>query len=95
MHLFGFVHGDAVVQLVHGLGRAAADTGGILTVVAQRGNVMVADVGKRPRGLGDFVGPVNPLRDVVFAAAGEAAGTASDATLQVDDHGISGHLISS
>jgi hypothetical protein len=79
--LVGIMHGDAVVQFVHGSCRATPDTRCIFTMIAKGWNIMVAHIGKRAPGFGDFVGPVDAVGHIVFVSAGNAAGAAPDTSL--------------
>jgi hypothetical protein len=79
--LVGIMHGDAVVQFVHGCCRTASDTRCIFAMIAKRRNIMVAHIGKRTAGFSDFVGPVDAVGHIVFVSAGYAAGAAPDTSL--------------
>jgi hypothetical protein len=61
-------------------------------VIAQGGAVMVADMGKPAQSLGHFVGPADPLGQVVFVFTSYNATPAARAKLQINNHGIIGHL---
>jgi len=79
--LVGIMHGDAVVQFVHGFCRTPPGAGGICAVIAKRGNIMIAHIGKRPPRFGDFVGPVDAVGHIVFVSASNAAGAAPNTSL--------------
>jgi prolipoprotein diacylglyceryltransferase len=92
--LFGIMHGDTVFDFVHGPGGTASHAGCIGAVVAKSRQVMKTDIRENTGSFGDLVGPVYSLGHIVFGPAGNAAGAAADASLTVDDHGISGHFSS-
>jgi hypothetical protein len=50
-------------------------------MIAKGWNIMVAHIGKRAPGFGDFVGPVDAVGHIVFVSAGNAAGAAPDTSL--------------
>jgi hypothetical protein len=53
------------------------------------------DIGKGAHSFSDLVGPIYTFRNIIFISASDAAGTAAHATLKINDHGISRHLLTS
>jgi hypothetical protein len=92
---FSIMHGNPVVELVHGLCRTAPDTWSIFTLIAKGRCIVVSDIRECSYSFGYFAGPENPLREVIFVLTGYAAGAAADTTLKVDDHGIFWHFFPS
>jgi hypothetical protein len=91
----GIMHGDPVVKLMHRFRGATSDTGGVLAVVAKCRNIVIPDIRESAYGLGNFVGPIDTFRNVVFVSAGYTAGAAAHTALKIYDHGISWHLFTS
>jgi len=91
----GIMHGDTVIELVHRLCGAAANARGELAMVAKCRNIVMPDIRKSAYGFGNFVGPIDTFRNVVFVSAGYTAGAAAHTTLKIYDHGISWHLFTS
>ena len=60
--LLGVMHGYPIVELVHGCGGAAPDTGGVLTVVTKCWDIVIPDVRKRSMCFSDFVRPEDSFR---------------------------------